>query len=139
MTAQSMEIIYVEGRRHYMASEPFGDYLETLEGAPTFSPPDTACWRGYYGKWKIEDNKLYLTGLEGFISTPDNQYKEIDLNYFFPDQKKVFAEWFTGEIRIPMGEMIEYIHMGYHSKYERDLIIRIENGLVISKNEIKNT
>ena len=122
-----------------MASEPFGDYLETLEGAPTFSPPDTACWRGYYGKWKIEDNKLYLTGLEGFISTPDNQYKEIDLNYFFPDQKKVFAEWFTGEIRIPMGEMIEYIHMGYHSKYERDLIIRIENGLVISKNEIKNT
>ncbi len=138
MTAQSMEIIYIDGRRHYLASEPFGDYLETLEGAPTFSPPDTACWRGYYGKWKIEDNRLYLTGLEGFISTPDNQYKEIDLNYFFPDQREVFAEWFSGEIRIPMGKMIRYVHMGYESLYEKDLIIQIEDGVVERKIEKKN-
>ncbi len=30
MTAQSMETIFIDGKKHYMASEPFGDYLETL-------------------------------------------------------------------------------------------------------------
>ena len=37
-----------------------------------------------------------------------------------------------------MGKEIQYIHMGYESVYERDLIIQIEDGLVVSKNEIQN-
>jgi len=64
---------------------------------------------------------------------------ETDMNYFFPNLREVFAEWFSGELRIPMGKEIQYIHMGYESLYERDLIIHIEDWVVISKIEIDNT
>jgi len=69
MTAQSMETILIDGRKHWMASEPFGDYLETLDNPPMFNAPNTACWRGYYGRWTIRDNKRFLIGLEGYLNT----------------------------------------------------------------------
>lgn len=137
MTAQSMETIYIDGRKHWMATEPFSQYLETFEVYPNLAPPDTACWRGYYGKWKIKDNKLFLNALEGYIEV-NGKMEEIDLNYFFPNQKEVFASWYSGEVRIPMGKEIQYVHMGYESLYEKDLIIHIEDGVVERKIEKKN-
>jgi len=79
-----------------------------------------------------------LIGLEGYLRTSESEYTEIDMNYFFPDQKQVFAEWFCGEIRVPLGKEIHYVHMGYESMYERDLIIHIKEGVVIRRIEINN-
>ena len=42
-----------------------------------------------------------------------------------------FAEWFSSELRIPEGNLVEYVHAGYASRYERNLIITLENGLVV--------
>lgn len=58
--------------------------------------------------------------------------------YLFPDQEKVFAEWFTGEIRIPYGEMLQYYHIGYASVYEKELYLEFENGYLIGKREKDN-
>ena len=138
MTAQIMEVIYIDGKKRYMASEPFGLYLESIKDVPTFSAPHTGCWRGYEGTWEIMDEKLFLVNLHGFIKTPEKEYQDIDLNYFFPNQKKVFAEWFSGELRIPEGKMVNYIHMGYESLYEKDLILELENGTVVSKILVDN-
>ncbi len=51
---------------------------------------------------------------------------------------QVFAEWFSGEIRVPMGEMLEYVHMDYYSVYEKDLFITMENGIVIGQTTKSN-
>ena len=32
---------------------------------------------------------------------------------------------------IPEGDLVEYVHMGYGSRYERNLILTLENGLVV--------
>ena len=32
---------------------------------------------------------------------------------------------------IPQGDLVEYVHMGYASVYERDLLISIEQGVVV--------
>ena len=133
-----METIFIDGKKHYMASEPFEQYLLSIALAPEFYPPNTACWRGYTGTWKIEDDKLYLVNLNGYIKTPEKEYQGIDMNYFFPDQKIVFADWFSGELRIPEGKMVQYIHMGYESLYEKDLILDITNGKVINRTELSN-
>ena len=109
-----------------------------FDNPPKFNYITTACWRGYFGRWKIKDSKLYLTGLEANISI-DGKDDEVGLDYFFPNQKQVFASWFTGKIRVPIGEMIEYIHMGYHSKYQKDLFLMIEDGVVINIFEIENS
>jgi hypothetical protein len=138
MTAQMMEVIYIDGKRHYMASEPMEQYLGKLENAPSFISSWTSCWRGYFGNWKIKDNKLYLTGLNGWIKTPEENQKEIDLDYLFPNKKKVFADWFSGEIRIPLGQLDTWIDREYESVNGKRLIINIKNGYVISKTEISN-
>jgi len=46
--------------------------------------------------------------------------------------KKVFAGWYTGILRVPMGEMLKYAHMGYDSVFEFDLLIMVESGKVKS-------
>jgi hypothetical protein len=48
----------------------------------------------------------------------------------FPD--RVFGHWYSGTIRIPQGKLLEYVHMGYGSTYERDLFLEIEKGAVTS-------
>ena len=67
------------------------------------------------GTWSIEGNRLYLIGLD----TDDNG-KKVGLEYLFPRHEKVFADWFSGELRIPYGNLMKYVHQGYASLYERN-------------------
>ena len=46
--------------------------------------------------------------------------------------ERVFAHWYSGVLRIPQGELLEYVHAGYGSIYEKDLLIDVENGVVIN-------
>ena len=82
----------------------------------------------------LQNSKLYLIGLKAYIEG----YREVGLNYLFPEQKQVFANWFNGEIRIPQGEMLEYVHMGYASLYDSDLFLVIENGILVNQYEVDN-
>jgi hypothetical protein len=35
----------------------------------------------------------------------------------FPDSTRVAATWFTGNLIVPDGERVTYVHMGYGSQY----------------------
>lgn len=133
MTAQAYEKLYYKGQEFGMAAEPLNEYL-IKKRKGSFISPSTACWRGYYGEWEIKENKLYLIGLEAYIK----DYKKVGLDYLFPGKTEVLAQWFTGEIRVPVGEMLQYIHMGYASVFEKDLILQFKNGILISEKEIDN-
>lgn len=133
MTAQRRELLVYNNEKYHLATEPLYSYL--VDKKISFISPSTACWRGYIGYWLIEDNKLYLTDLEAYI---DN-YKEVGIDYLFPDKKRVLAEWFSGEIRIPHGEMMKYVHQGYASLYEKELFLKIKKGVVVDQYETDNT
>ena len=65
---------------------------------------------------------------------------DVTLESLFPGfTDRVFAHWYTGVINIPQGEMTEYRHMGYASRYERDLFLAIENGIVVNTQLRDNT
>jgi len=49
----------------------------------------------------------------------------------------VFAHWFTGRLRAPQGKMLQYIHMGFNSTYEFDLLIEIDRG-VVTRTKLKS-
>jgi hypothetical protein len=84
------------------------------------------------GFWELRDKKLFIVKL---IVTKD---KQVDLNYLFPGQNEVFADWFSGEIRIPQGEMLKYVHMGYQSIFEKDLFLKFKKGVLIDERVIDN-
>lgn len=133
MTAQAGERLFYKGEEAWMAAEPLNQYLQKRNDIK-FISPSTACWRGYFGQWEIKDNKLYLIGLKAYLEG----YREVDLNYLFPRQKQVIADWFSGKIRVPQGEMLDYVHMGYASLYERDLILEIKNGELVNEYVVEN-
>jgi hypothetical protein len=51
----------------------------------------------------------------------------------------VRADWFSGELRIPGGKMIQYVHMGYGSVYEREIILKVVDGRIASESVNENT
>lgn len=133
MTAQAGERLFYKGEETWMAAEPLNQYLQNRKDIK-FISPSTACWRGYFGQWEIKNNKLYLIGLKAYLEG----YREVDLSYLFPRQNQVIADWFSGKIRVPQGEMLDYVHMGYASLYERDLILEIKNGEIVNEYVVEN-
>ncbi len=126
MTTQSAEIIFIEGESYTLFEEPLESYWTSLRKKPEFMAPNTACWRGYYGTWTIEDGKLYLLKIE-------TENESLTKQSIFPLIKgPVFAEWYSGELRIPRGECLKYVHGGFGSIYERDILLTVKKGKVIS-------
>jgi len=127
VTAQIGERLHYEGRETSMCSEPLGDYFAFAGIQSGFGFNCTALWRGYVGTWEIRDGRLYLIGLAGTLKDG----AEANVATFFPNYPdRVFAHWYSGKLRVPQGKLLEYVHMGYGSTYERDLVISIEKGVV---------
>jgi len=135
MTAQVHELLIIEGKETSMAYCPpiptdhpqiqtlTQKEMEKLEDMPLmiFS---TACWRQYVGTWELKDGKFYLRDIKGRYQLTSNQ--------------PIFADWVTAVIRIPDGELLHYVHMGFGSVYEFENHIKIENGIVIDERRIDN-
>ncbi len=138
MTAQRMDNIMFENVSYRLAGEPLAPYLK--EKGIEFKSSSTDCWRGYISSWEVKDNKLYLIYLRDsawftFVNGQMELRRKSDLNLqtLFPDQKEVFASWFTGRFRICGGEPLHYVHMGYETEYEYEKWLRFDKGIFIQK------
>jgi hypothetical protein len=131
MTAQICDKIIIEDQEHRLYCEPLESFWNEYNPKPDFVPLHTGCWRGYLASWKVEGSKLYLTGIE-------TENENLKMEKVFPvKQASIFADWFTGELRIPKGEMLQYVHMFYQSKFESDLFLLVDNGIIL-KEQVRN-
>jgi len=132
MTAQKRDSILYKGRQYSLATEPLRPYLEAMN--ISYPGTSTGNYRGYIASWEVRDEKLYLIELmiPGFKPEMD---REEDL---FPGEERTFAEWYTGKLRIPHGELLEYVHHVYASLYEKELFLRFLHGKLIGESEIDN-
>ncbi len=135
MTAQAHEKLLYEGEQVSMSFCPPlpEDNPRLIEVNPdeinhnnpkNFLIRSTACWRGYIGSWEVKNGKFYLTGITG--------------RYKITGETPIFAEWFSGVIRIPKGEQLHYVHMGFGTVYEKEIHVKIEKGVVTKIKEIDN-
>ena len=137
MTVQGSETLIYNDKEYRTHSKPLEEYLEN-EGIK-FEPPTTGCWRGYFGSWSIENDKLYLTDLKAWILLSSHPYKtkEVELEYLFPKKDKVFANWFSGEIRLPHGNKMQ-IPILYNIP-EQYLVLKFVSGELIGSYIQDNT
>ena len=77
------------------------------------------CWRQYIASWKIVDDRLFLADIEGI--------------YRWEGELPVFAHWVTDIVRIGEGDMLHYVHMGFGSVYERDVLLDVRQGRVVGR------
>ena len=136
-TAQQGDVLVLNGKTYYIYTNPLRAFLEKNPGKiPESEIVSTSLWRGYVASWEVKDGRLVLTdvgilhsvkksGESGFSTELRSVMSEV-----FPGQKDVLAEWFTGHIIIPNGKLVNYVHMGYASTYEKYIILRVEHGVV---------
>jgi hypothetical protein len=128
MTAQVGDRLVYKKKTYSISSEPLNAYLDQIH-LPPLMAPSTDCWRGYIAKWTIKRKQLLLIQWEGYISN----YQKVGMEYLFPGEKMVFADWFTGDIRIGVGEIVNYVHYGYDSIYEGEMILKFINGVLVEQ------
>ncbi len=129
MTAQVRDLLLYKNQPFYLITEPLEDYLNSLVLPHKLVAPSTACWKGYYARWEVKDNKLYLIEWTGYILN----YKEVGMDYLFPNRGEVLAEWFTGKIRCGVGQMLRYVHAGYLSPFEGDMYLVFDKGVLVDE------
>jgi hypothetical protein len=126
MTAQAHENLILNGKETTMAfcpPIPENDPRVKLT-LGDFSTLSSSCDRGYVGTWEIKADKFYLVKLKG--------------DYNFSSDTPVLADWFTGVLRIPEGDLLHYEHIGFASVFERESHIKIEEGSVVKSKTIDN-
>ncbi len=135
MTAQFSERLRYEGEELSMCCEPLGAYFRLAGIEPGFMSLSSALWRGYLGTWEIRHQRLYFVGLQGRLKDGS----DASVSTLFPDfPERVFAHWYSGELRLPRGKMLEYAHMGYGSIHEEDLFLTVSHGVVNGTRIVKN-
>ena len=128
MTAQFSEVLHYKGEQLSMRVTPLSDYFVLRGIWPDFQDRSTACWRGYVGEWEITIDRLYLIGIRAAYKDGT----EVTLGSLFPGyDSRVFAHWYSGVLSITQGDLVEYVHMGFASVYERDLLISVEQGVIV--------
>ena len=86
----------------------------------------TACWRGYKAIWELKNDSLFLRRIAACHEDCGNP-KDANLIAMFGESMP-FASWVDGDIIVPRGKLLEYIHMGYASIYEKEQIFTIKQG-----------
>lgn len=137
MTAQMHERLVYEGEDVSMTTCPMipagHPRIEAIDPfAPGFaaSPEDagvlysTGCWRQYQGSWEVRNGRLFLVGLRGCFHLRDGE--------------PLLADWWSGILCIPRGALLEYVHMGFESAYEREQLVEVREGMVVGSREIDN-
>lgn len=135
MAAQLPDLIWLDGIRMDLYSNPLELYWDQ-HIRPDFVT-SAECKRGYIAKWEIRNDTLMLNRIEGKIKKRYFFFwKKIipyTLNKLFKKagDRSVIATWVTGKLRIPQGNRTFYVHEGYESRFEREMVITIQKAKVI--------
>lgn len=141
-TAQEPDILVLDGERLALHTNPLTPLIKAKR--ITLPEPDviwSGNWRGYVAHWSITGDRMVLSRIgvlyvpegaaEGESAVPVNVLAQV-----FPEQDEVLAEWFSGTLIIPRGNLVKYVHMGYGSTYERYTILHIQSGMVVSREDL---
>ena len=130
MTAQVPELLLFEGAQHALCGTPLESFFAAQGTRPALLVECSNCWRGYQGQWEIRNGKLFLLDVSGELADG----REFTTDALFPGSEgPIFAGWYSGRLRCPQGELLAYVHQGFESIHEQDLLIQICDGFVMGQ------
>jgi hypothetical protein len=133
-TAQYPDKIFFDVKEYSLHSNPLESYFEkNPDRRPKGGVMSTALWRGYVATFEVRDSQLFVKDIQiQYWDTTnkkshDTKWKSV-MTEVFPDQKNVKVDWLSGLLVLPYGEIVNYVHMGYGSTYEKYYILEISKG-----------
>lgn len=134
-TEQVPDILYYNGETIFIYSYPLESRVkndsildEKLDELECFS---TACWRRVIGIYKIENDSLFLIGLQ---EPCENQSLRLEKYFDKTEIKdgKIFVNWFSDQIVEGFGKYLGFSESEFRIIYENKIEIELQNGLVTS-------
>ena len=123
-----------------MFSNPLEQYLDTkserIFNGKKLEWTSTACYRGYRATWEVSNDSLFLIKVQKECYSETPEYFDLKSEF---GSERVFAHWFTGKTLAPMGKQIHYVHSGYDSFYEKELVLTFTSGLLSEQIEYDNS
>jgi hypothetical protein len=139
MTAQTPDIIVLDGRVFDLHTTPLEGYFKRIQWRPTVRWRHSGNRRGYVARWEVFEDRLFLTGLFGFewevpphlvdkvgpdpdpFEPAQRGVKSLRLPDLFPDQAPlVFTDWVTERLAVPTGPVIRRVagrFVSFHATY----------------------
>ena len=134
----TIDKVLEKGRaRYYLDAWPFYAYLNKYHQDIVFVDDGDTNVPDYHAEWVIEKDQLFLTSISGYIQYKDDPSSpsRFDLTYFFPDSgQKVKADFFTGCLRVPYGNILVELPTGTLHEYEMEYWV--EQGRITRKKTI---
>lgn len=133
-TAQYPDKINFNGKEYSLHSNPLEPYFEKNPSKrPKGGVMSKALWRGYVATFEVRDSQLFVKDIqiEYWDTTNkkshDTKWKSV-LTEVFGEQKNIKVDWLTGLLVLPYGKLVNYVHMGYGSTYEKYFLLEINKG-----------
>lgn len=142
MAEQLPDKIILDGVEMALYTNPLEQYWTSRRKPDFLITPE--CRRGYVATWEIQGEELFLKDIMGLLkpSLMRLRFKltACTIKRLFPGSKRkpIKAKWFTGRLRIPDGKMTRFDDHDYDSRFERDIIIMIDEGLVMRRVTLDN-
>jgi hypothetical protein len=131
--------------RGYMAAWEIRDdevFLKSIDGTAVVT--DLEKIRAYRRMLRARMRKGELTSAQNQRMVAEFRKsvtvrERVTLMSVYGTSEPVPAVWLKGELRIPIGRLLTYVHMGYQSVYSQEVFLRVVEGVVILKRVISNT
>lgn len=143
-TAQIPDEIVIDGKTEALLTNPLEPVLRNNDWFQhpynKYKPNGTcsALWRGYRATWEVKTGELYLIKID--LDACSSKPREMPLTSLFPGTTgPVKATWYTGSLTVPLGKIVEYVHMGYGSRYEGYLFMDVKDGKVVRTTQTGST
>jgi hypothetical protein len=118
--AQRINRIQVDTKEEGMTGAPLSSYLTIRKTFDRYMK---------YSNWEIKNDKLFLTKLS--IGCSPESRNQISLDQLFPEQNQpVFADWYSGTLTVPRGELIPYLDS---LRNRQELVMDIKAGVVVQQ------
>lgn len=128
MCIQVKDIIFVKGIKYDLYTMPLNSYWTRRHPKPQIRLTNSTCWRGYVASWEVSDDSLYLIDIIYYSPKGD-----LGLDYPFPHNTgKIKADWYTGELKIPISNELYQEHME-DPVYDSNWFINIKKSKVVSQ------
>ena len=126
---QLPEIIHIDGVLNTLYSTPLSQWLRKQDPLPVFDRRTPKCERRYIGRWAIENDTLWLTGLYAY-----RQGEYTGVPHLFGGVERVEADWFSGPLLVePAASAVA------EGAYPKMRVLMVEAGRVVEIEEASRT
>jgi hypothetical protein len=135
-TAQIPETLVFDEEPLSMCTTPLESWLERQQLVLCSERVSPSCLRRYVAQWELHRGRLYLSAVRSFGGHAFVRRRggyltsELSLSGLFPQaQGPVCADWYSGQLRCPVGPLLRS-GAGGESVHEQDMLVDIDAGHV---------